>query len=161
MKLNIKATCLTLATIICILFIVRVTIIMLEGEKGCLKRTIYKAKRLTERENIVGLTNYVSRDYYDELGNDRRTLLLIAKSFFDEYRNILILINTLEIKIDEENAFTNIEATVYWQEKMSENIIYDTTKVEARFKKEQNHWKLVELKFFEPEKKRLFHPMMG
>ena len=161
MKLNIKRIWITLAAIICILFIFRVVTIILEGEKGRLKRTIYKAKRVAERENIVGLTKYISADYYDELGNDRRSLLLITKSFFDEYRNILIVINTLEIIIEEEKAAARIEATVYWQESSSHNIIYDTAEVEAIFKKEQSDWKLIELKFFEPEKKRLFHPMLG
>lgn len=161
MKLNLKTVCVALAVIICVFSIARVTIIIIEGEKGRLKRTIYKAKRHTERENILGLTGYISREYSDELGNDKQTLLLIAKTFFKEYRNILILIDALEIAIDENDATTNIEATVYWQEKSSENIIYDTLKVKARFKKEERHWRLIELEFFEPEKKRLFSPMMG
>jgi hypothetical protein len=160
MKLDAKKILLTVAAIICVLFIFRTVTMILEGEEGRLKRTIYKAKRFAERENIISLTNYISRDYYDELGNDRRSLLLIAKSFFDEYKNILIHIDTLEMTI-EEKAAVQIEATVYWQEPSSENIFYDTAKVKAIFKKEQKDWKLIELKFFEPEKRKLFHPMVG
>ena len=161
MKLNIKTVCITVAIVICALLTIRVVTMLFEGEEDRLKRTIYKAKRHAERENIVALTNYISLDYYDELGNDRRSLLLIAKSFFDEYRNILILIDELEIEVEGENADAHIKATVYWQENVSSEIIYDTAEVKARFKKEQNHWKLIKLEFFEPEKKRLFSPMIG
>lgn len=161
MKLNVKTTCITLAILICALFAARAVTIMLEGEEGRLKRTIHKAKRLAERESIVALANYISPNYYDELGNDRRSLLLIAKGFFGEYKNILILIDTLEIEIEDESAGAHIEATVYWQEDVSSDIIYDTVEVEAKFKKERNSWKLIELRFFEPEKKLLFSPMIG
>ncbi len=150
-----------LAIVIGALSITRVVTILLEGENGRLKRAIYKAKRFAERENIIGLTNHISLNYYDEFGNDRRSLLFITKSFFDEYKNILILIDTLEIKIEGEDAIVHIEAIVYWQENVSSDIIYDTVEVKAGFKKEQKRWKIIELEFFEPEKKRLFNPMIG
>jgi hypothetical protein len=161
MKFNIKAVLIALGVAISVMVIIRIVTVMLEGEEGRLKRTIYKAKKLAERENIVGLTNYISPQYNDEFDNDRRTLLLITKDFFDEYKNILILINDLAIAIDEDNATTQIEATVYWQEPSVENINYDSVKVEAGFKKDNNRWQLIELKFFELEKKRLFNPMVG
>ena len=158
---NIKIVFMAFAVAISVLLIIRGITILSEGESGRLKRTIYKTKRLAERENILALTSHISRNYYDELGNDRRSLLLIAKSFFDEYRNILILINALEIEIDGENASAHIEASVYWQEDTAPEIIYDTVEVKAMFKKELNHWRLIELRFLEPEKKRLFSPMVG
>ena len=161
MKFNIKTTCIMFVAILSMLFISHIIIIMLEGEKGHLKRTVYKAKRLAERENIVGLTNYISIDYSDELGNDRHTFLLIAKNFFDEYKNILILIDALDIKIQEEKASCHIKATVYWQENSSKDIMSDIAEVEANFKKEGNNWRLIGLEFFQPEKKNLFHPMIG
>ena len=161
MKLNVRVVWATLAVIACALFATHIVTVILEGEKGRLKRTVYKAKRLTEKESILRLVGYISVDYSDELGNDRRTLLLIAKKFFDEYKNILILIDKLEIEIDGENGAVNVEATIYWQETTSEDIIYDTAEVKAKFKKEERNWKLMELEFLEPEKKRYFHPMVG
>jgi len=161
MKLNIKTACTTFVVALGIFIIIRVMATALGGEEGRLTKTIHKAKRLAERENIVGLRDFISADYSDELGNDRRSLLFIAKNFFDEYRNILILIDALKIAIDEKKAVADIEATVYWQEKTSQNINYDTAKVKASFKKEENRWKLIELRFFEEEKKNLFHPMIG
>lgn len=160
-KINLKRTSRLLLAVVCMLAAIHITSVIFETEETRLKRTIYKAKRLTERENIVGLTNYISIDYSDELGNDRRSLLLIAKNFFDEYKNILILIDALDITVKEEKAFAHIKAMVYWQEKSSEDIISDAAEVEANFKKEGNNWRLIELKFFEPEKKNLFHPMIG
>ena len=54
MKLNVKTTCITLAILICALFAVRAVTISLEGEKGYLKRTIYKIKRLAESSRECG-----------------------------------------------------------------------------------------------------------
>ncbi len=161
MKHNIKTIAILLIIVVFALFAIRIVKIALEGEEGRLKRTIYKAKRLTEREHIVALTNYISSDYSDELGNDRRSLLFIAKSFFDEYRNILIPIKELDIEIEGENASVHIEATVYWQENDSTNIIYDTAEVKAKFKKDKSGWKLIELEFLEQKNKQLFNPLIG
>jgi hypothetical protein len=162
MKFNIKTTCAILIGIICIFFVVRIITTIIEGECGRLKKTVYTAKKLTEKEDVFGLTKYISADYQDELGNDKHSLLLIAKTFFDKYKNILILIEKLDIeKIEGGNADIIIEATMYWQENTSEDIIYDTVEVKAKFKKEQNGWKLIELKFLEPGKKKLFYPIIG
>ena len=161
MRFNAKTIFLSLVIALSAVLIIRGLVILSEGEEGRLKRTVYKAKRLAEREDILALTNHISLDYHDELGNDRRSILLIAKSFFDEYRNILILINSLGIEIEENTALASIEATIYWQGNVSSEITYDTAEVKAIFKKEQNRWRLTELRFLEPEKKRLFNPMTG
>lgn len=161
MKINIRRLFALFLAAILVYLGVRLIGTALEGEEGRLRKAVYKAKRLAEREDVVGLTSLISADYNDELGNDRRALLLIAKSLFDEYRNILIHIDALEIRLEEKSADLNIKTTVYWQENYSDNISYDTAELEARFKKEERHWRLIELKFLEPEKKRLFHPMIG
>ena len=161
MKFNIKTLLILVGVVISIIAISRIVTIMFEGEEGRLKRTIYKAKRLAEKEDIVGLTNYISPQYYDELGNDRRTLLFVAKDLFEQYKNILILINDLTMVINENNAVVELEATVYWQETSAETIHYDSAKVEAGFKKDDKRWQLIELKFLDSEKKRIFSPAMG
>lgn len=161
MKKDVKTLWITLAAVLSILFLSRALILMAEGEEGRLKRTVYRIKRLAEKENLAGLADYISAEYADELENDRRSLLFIAKTFFDNYKNIVILINTLDLTVEGEDASLGIEATVYWQEAPSKEVLYDTAKVKAAFKNEAGRWKLKELKFFENEKKRLFHPMIG
>ncbi len=161
MRISAKGTAIALLVAACLIVAGRGILLFLEGEEGRLKRAVYRAKRYAERENIVGLTSCISIDYHDELGNDRRTLLFIAKHFFEEYRNILILINELDTEIEDTSAKVRVEATVYWQENDSPQITYDTAEVEAYYTKERKEWKLIRLKFFESDKKRLFNPMIG
>ena len=161
MKINVKSIFILAVCLVSIMAIFRLTELMFEGEEGRLKRTLHRAKRLAERENILGLTNYISSDYSDELGNDRRTLLFIAKRLFGEYKNILILIDSLDIEILGDNADAFVEATVYWQENNSANITYDRIECKAVFIRAERNWKLLELKFFEPEEKRIFNPNIG
>jgi len=161
MKFHIKVTCVTASIIIGIFLAVRIIVVLTEGESGRLKRTIYKAKSAAERENLVGFTKYISPRYSDELGNDRRMLLLTAKSLFDDYRNIIILIDTMEIEVNGIEGTASIDATVYWRENDSSVIIHDTAKVEAKFLKERKQWKLIELKFLEAQKRRFFNPMIS
>lgn len=161
MKINIKKAGIILAITICVFFSIHIIAILLEGEAGHLKKTIYKCKRLTEKEDILGLAGYISPDYHDELGNDKRSLLVVARSLFSEYRNVLISIDKLMPYIEKQNATAQVQVTVYWRENISEEIFYDRVKAEAKFQKEQGRWKLIELKFFEPEQKRLFRPLLA
>jgi hypothetical protein len=160
-KINIKPILILAICFILITIVVRLTAFILEGEEGRLKRTIYKVKRLAEREDILRLTDYISSDYEDELGNDRRTLLFIAKGLFDECKNILILINSLEIEMVGDNAETLVEAAVYWQENNAGNFSCDHVRCKAIFIKDDNGWELIELQFFDPEEKRTFNPNIG
>jgi len=161
MKLDSKKIVVVIAAIIGISLALRVFMLAIEGEEGRLKRSIYKTKRLIEREDLIGLTGSISADYSDELGNGRRSLLFIAKTFFDNCDKIVILINSMEISIENGAASADMEATVYWQEGESKNIVYDSAKVKVMFRKKENRWKLIELKFYEQEKKRRFNPMIG
>ncbi|MBN1872479.1 MAG: hypothetical protein JW800_07905 [Candidatus Omnitrophica bacterium] len=161
MKIGVRSLIILTLCVVLSVVIFHLTAVMLEGEQGRLKRTIHKAKRLAERENVIGLTNYISIDYSDDLGNDRRTLLFIAKRLFDEYKNILILIDSLETEIAGKDARALLEATVYWQDNDSGAITYDRIKCIALFTKTDKRWLLVELKFSEPEERRIFNPNVG
>lgn len=161
MRLTLRKAGIIFATAICVLFVAHLIATMLEGEAARLKKTIYKCKSLAEKEDILGLAAYLSPDYHDELGNDKRSLLVIARTLFSEYRNISISIEELKVKIEKENSATYLQATVYWQGQASKEIFYDRVKAEAKFKKEQGRWRLAELKFFEPEQKQLFRPLLA
>ena len=161
MRINGKRMGVALGIAICFFIVFHLLSFVFESEEGRLKRTIYRAKRVVERKNLVRLTSYISIKYDDDYGNDRRSLLLIAKSFFDDYRDILILINSLDMTIGDEDATVSIKATVYWKENNSEQLVYDTTDVTAHFKKKDKQWKLIKLEFLDSEQKRLFNPMIG
>ncbi len=161
MKLSLKKICTMLAVIVCLFILTNLMMKFFEGEEARLKKAIYKAKRFTEKENVIGLTSCLSADYSDEFGNDRRSLVLLAKSLFDEYRNILITIDELDMEIDGEKATALINATVYWQEDSPDKIIYDNVKLRAFFKKIDGRWKFTEMKFFKPEIRRFFSPLIS
>ena len=85
-------------------------------------------------------------------------LLFAAKSFLDNCDIVSIAIEALETEMKEDSAVSRIQATLFWREGKSPDVIYDTTELEALYQKEENRWKLMELRFFEPEKKRFFNP---
>ena len=161
MQMNARTMGRILGIAVCILIVLRLLSFVLEGEEGRLKRTIYKAKRAIEREDIVRLPAYISIQYNDDYGNDRRSLLAVAKSFFDEFKDIIILIDSLDITINGEDAKVRIKATVYWKENSSEQVVYETTDVRAHFRKKERQWKLIKLEFLEPEQRRHFNPLIG
>lgn len=161
MRLALRKTGIIFAIAICLFLAAQLLAVMFEGEAGRLKKAISKCKSLAEKEDILGLAGYISPDYHDELENDKRSLLVIARTLFSEYRNISISIDELKVKIEKENSVTYLQATVYWQENTSKEIFYDRVKAEAKFKKEQGCWRLAELKFFEPGQKQLFRPLLA
>jgi hypothetical protein len=161
MKLSLRKICTMLAVIFCLFVLTNLIMKFFETEEDRLKRVIHKAKRATERENIIGLRSYISADYDDEFENSRRSLLLLAKDLFDEYKNILITIDELDMEIDGEGATALINTTVYWQEDPPDKIMYDKIKLRAFFKKIDGRWKFTELKFFKPEKRLFFSPLIG
>ena len=127
---------------------------ILEGEEGRLRRLIYSAKRAIEKENSLKCISYVSFDYNDKYGNDKRTFFLIAKRVFAEYEGIFIKITELEIKVNAQNALAEIEATAYGRRHDAGDqgvIEYDRARAKIKFKKEQEDWKVIELEILEPE----------
>lgn len=132
-----------------------------EGDEGKVRRTIYTGKALIEKEKALGVTGLISIDYYDDFGNDRRMLLLIAKDFFDSCKVILVKIDNLAIKVEDKNAVADIDATAYWQENNSKDVLYDVYKVKASFRKEKDGWKLIKLEFLEPEHMTILSPRIS
>jgi len=161
MRLDLKAVSVTAAAALCLLLISRAFMLAIESEESRVRRSVYKAKRYAEKEDLAGLNGSISADYRDELGNDRRSLLFIAKTFFQECDRILIHIDSIKISIENGNASADTGTTVYWQETGSEKITYDSARVNASFRKESGAWKLIELRFYEEDKKRHFNPMIG
>ncbi|MFC1658708.1 hypothetical protein ACFL1D_04895 [Candidatus Omnitrophota bacterium] len=128
---------------------------LIEGDKGRIKRIIYAAKRATEREDIFKCISFVSMDYADKYGNDRRSLFAIGQNFFDAYDNIVIGIRQLEISLDTDSAEVNIEATIVARnaQKRETNIFEtETAKFLASFQKEEGGWKVIRLEFLDSER---------
>lgn len=141
-----------------ILLAINVVVYVFEGEEGRLKRTIYKDKSFVERNDIIALAGAISKEYYDELGNDKRSLIFIAKTFLDDNKNIVIKIDDISVEINNGNGKTQVSGTFYWQGKSDKNILYDNFNVKADFKKEGRRWKLIELVPGKEKQKELLTP---
>jgi hypothetical protein len=145
---------------IAIIFIISIGLIILpkvkilfEGERGRIKRIIYAAKKATEREDLFKCLSFVSIDYSDRYGNNYRSLMLIGQRVFDIYDNIAIGIRQLSISLDSDTATAEVESTAVAKNVEDKEInIFETETIKflIYFKKEQKHWKVIELDFLEP-----------
>jgi len=156
-----KNRLLIVLAVVLVFLAVNVVTYIFEGDEGKVKRAIYTGKALIEKEKGLGLTNLISVDYYDDFGNDRRMLLLIAKDFFDSCKSIAIKIDNLDVKVEDKNAVADVEATAYWQENGSKDILYDVYKAKVFFRKEENGWKVVKFEFLEPENITILSPKVS
>ncbi len=124
-----------------------------EGEEGRIKRLIYSAKSATEQENLIKCISFISSNYTDKYGNDRRSLLLLLKNAFDAYDDITIVIHKLSISLDTDMARAQVEATGVARNTTGDNIDFfetDTVKFLIVFQKEKARWQVTELELLEP-----------
>jgi hypothetical protein len=147
--------------VVFILFIISIVLVpkltrIFEGEKGKLKRIIYSAKSATEKENLLKCSSYVSFNYSDSYGNDRASLLFIAKNIFNDYDNITLSIRDLEIKVQNQDAIAEFEVVCVAKRCDTSEVEYDIINVKVIFKKETEDWKVIELNFYESEKNPYF-----
>ena len=136
------------------LFILYKVKILFEGEKGKILRIIYKAKTATEKEDLFKCISFISRNYNDKYGNDRRSLFLIAQTIFDVYDNIVIGIRRLDISLDTDIARAQLEASgVARNIERKESNIFETETIKfiIFFQKEEEGWKVIKLEFLEPQ----------
>ena len=143
--------------IIALVAILSVALILIKApfkEEDKVKRLIYSGKRAIQKEDLLRCSSYLSFDYADKYGNDRRNLLFVAKTIFNEYNHIFIKITKLEIEVIDQEASAEIEAIGYGQRANTIDeapIEYDVIKLNVKFKKEQKAWKIIELEFLEPD----------
>ena len=92
---------------------------LFSSEEGRVRRFILEGKRAAESKNILACANLISKEYSDKYGNERQTLIYIAKEVFVYYRTIIIGIDKMDIRLDEskEKATVEIVALVLCQSK--------------------------------------------
>ncbi len=124
------------------------------SEEGKVRRFILEGKRAAESRNILACANLISKDYFDKYGNDRQTLVYIAKEVFAYYKTIIIGIDSMEIKFDDKRMIAEVEivALVLCQSKDNKTEkIFEGEK--GRFKvklvKEKGKWQLLEIELLE------------
>ncbi len=128
-----------------------------QTEEGRLKNIFFQAKRAAEKENLLNCISYVSFDYQDSYGNDRRNLMLIAKEVFDTYDKLRINIRNIDVSIEDNTAETEISAVVFGirsetgeEERILEQ---DSGRFKVFFQKEEKGWKVIRI---EPLKRDIY-----
>ena len=153
MKKRVRYITITITIVVSLIIFPRVKSFF-EGEKGRIKRIIYAAKAATEQENLFKCISFISHNYSDEYGNDRRIILLVAQKAFDIYDNIVIGIRQLNISLDTDTAKAEVEATgVARNVERKETSVFEieTIRFLIFFQKEETGWKVISLEFLEPQ----------
>jgi hypothetical protein len=121
-----------------------------------IKHIIHSAKTATEKEDLLKCISYISLDYSDTEGNNRANLFLIGRNVFAAYDGIIIIFEDLKINIvSGSKAMAHILASGQGRRVTKGKLEYITDWQKAEFevflRKEGNSWKVVELKFINPE----------
>lgn len=125
------------------------------AEKGRVRRFILQGERAVESKNILTCANMISKDYQDKYGNDKQSLIYIAKEVFGYYKSIFVHIDGMEIEIDDSQKMANVEIVALvvgqTQANNAEKILEgEKGRFRVRLIKEDRKWRVVELEFFEP-----------
>lgn len=128
------------------------------GEQARIKKFIMTGKTRIEKKNILGLSDMVSYNYKDRYGNDRSTLVFGAKNFVSYYKDVLINIESIDIKLDETKTEADVEVVALiigrTGQGASDTIMQGLEGEKDRFRlkliKEEDGWKLLDLEFLQP-----------
>lgn len=123
-------------------------------EKARVSRFILQGKKAVESKNILTCANMISKDYYDKYGNDKQSLIYIAKEVFGYYKSIFVHIGEMEIEIDDSKKMANVEIIALvvgqTQQDNAERILEgEKGRFRVRLIKEDRRWQVLELEFFQ------------
>ena len=129
------------------------------GEQAKIHKFIMTGKARIEKKNILGLSDMVSYNYKDKYGNDRANIIYGAKSFVSYYKDVLINIESTDIKLNEAKTEADVEVVALIigrtgqqgsQETIMQGLEGEKDKFRLKLIKEENGWKLLELEFLQP-----------
>lgn len=128
---------------------------ILAGEEGRVKKFIMQGAKAVGEKNLLTCSNMVSNNYHDKYGNDHQSLIYFTREFFLYYKDVLVHIESMDIKLDESKTQAGVElvALVIGKTKSdTQDKILEGQKGRFRLKliKEEKKWRLLELEFFEP-----------
>lgn len=125
------------------------------AEKARVRRFILQGKKAVESKNILTCANMISKDYQDKYGNDKQSLIYIAKEVFGYYKSIFVHIDEIDIEIDDSKKMANVEIVALvvgqtQQDNVEKILEGEKGRFRVRLIKEDRKWQVVELEFFEP-----------
>lgn len=129
----------------------------ISGEEGRVKKFILQCKKAVEAKDLLACADKISMNYQDKYGNDRQRLIFAAREFFGYYKDIIVHIEKMEIKLDDSKTQANVEiqALVIGRtkenksEKILEGLEGEKGRVGIKLIKVDKNWHLLELEFYE------------
>ncbi len=130
------------------------------GEEGRVRKFIIQSRKAVEARDIFACADKISGSYRDKYGNERSSLIYITRQVFSYYANLLVHIQSMDIRLDESKneAVVEIVALVIGENRQNQKEkILEGEKGRFKIKliKEDKRWQLLELEFLESL------PMMG
>ncbi|MFH0738982.1 MAG: hypothetical protein V2A59_03880 [Candidatus Omnitrophota bacterium] len=127
---------------------------LFSSEEDRVRKFILEGKRSAESKNILACANVISQDYSDKYNNDRQTLIYIAKEAFTYYKDIIIGIDKIDIKLDESKNKATIEIVAlvlcHSKDNKSEKVFEgDKGRFRIKLIKEKGKWQLLEVELLE------------
>lgn len=126
-----------------------------QSEEDRIRNVLFQAKRAAEKEKLLKCISYVSLEYQDSYGNDRRNLMLIAKELFDTYDKLIIDLREVNIHVENDIAKTEISVVIFGirrgTERKEKIFEQDSGKFRVFFKKEEKDWKVLRIELLEKE----------
>lgn len=153
MKKNCKIYAWIILTVVCFI-IYALSTQLFSSEEAKIKKFIQKGERAVESKALFTCSGMISEAYKDKYGNNRQSLIYIAKKVFDYYKDISVDIKDIHIELDDthKNAAVKIIAAVSGQgpRNRDEKILEGREGVTIKIAKENNKWRLLEIEIFEP-----------
>ena len=119
------------------------------SEEARVRSFILEGRRAAESRNILACAGLISKDYADKYHNDRQSLIYIAREVFAYYKTIIISIDKMDIRFneDKDKATVEIVAMVLCRaEGHKTEKVFEGEKGLVRIKiiKEEGRWRLLE-----------------
>lgn len=127
------------------------------GEEGRVRKFILQGKKAVEAKDLLACADMISFDYQDKYDNDRQRLIFAAREFFGYYKDIVVHIEKMEIKLDDSKTQASVEIVALVvgrtkenkSEKILEGLEGEKSRVGVKLVKVDKRWRLLELEFYE------------
>lgn len=128
---------------------------IIAGEKGKVRKFVTHIERAVENEDMFACIGAISDDYRDKFGNDKQTLIYLARETFRYYKNIFVQIDKMDIILSEDKKEAGVRVSgliLGLNNSGNKEIILEKEQGELKIKliKKENRWQLLEVESFQP-----------
>lgn len=110
------------------------------SDEELLREAVSRAVQAAERKDVPGFMKAVSKDYYDENGNDRDAIKGMLLYRFMGADKIVVLVRDLSVKVEGERASAEARVAVLRGGEMKDA---EGLRISVIFRKEKGGWMAV------------------